>query len=313
MGLIITMINVNIVSGFLGSGKTTFLRKIIHTMQGQTVLIENEFSEAGLDGEIIGRDIPTREIYSGCICCNLSGDFTEAIGDLISNYKPNNIMVEPSGVANITDIVKSFDRTSRELNVDIKLNYLINIVDLTAFKDYIENFGIFYRDQIKNSKVILFSHFNKVDKQEMDSIIKKIKDINDSLIIIKEDWHSISGEKVIELLEKIKEYDIDLDEVLELESTNIEFSSYAINSPKQFHIDKLQDIPTFLKDVGLGTIYRAKGILSVGTNEYIYFDYTPNHYKTECLKGNRDPKVAIIGNDLNEKKLSSYFTDEEVL
>ncbi len=302
------MINVNIISGFLGAGKTTFLRKIIHVMKGQTVLIENEFSDESLDGELIEGNIPTKEIYSGCICCSLMGDFTKAIEDLILEYKPKNIMVEPSGVANIKDVIKSFDRVSRKSHINIRLNYLINIVDLSVFNDYIENFGMFYRDQIKNSQIVFLSHFDKVDDKEIENVIRKIKEINNSLIIIKEDWNFLSGEKIIDLIDDIKEYEINLDEIYKVNSTNVEFSSHSISPPRSFHKNELNEIDEFLKNTKLGNIIRAKGILNIDSNDYIYFDYTPYHYKTEYLKGERSPKVVIVGNDLDEDKLNTYFS-----
>ncbi len=303
------MINVNIISGFLGSGKTTFLKKIIPYMEKQTVLIENEFSDAGLDRDLMEANIPTKEIYSGCICCNLIGDFSKAIEDLISQYNPKNIMVEPSGVANIKEIIKSFDRVSKKSDSDIKLKYLINIVDLSVFNDYIENFGMFYRDQIKNSKIIFLSHFDKVDIREIENIIEKIKQINDSLIIIRDDWNSLSGEEIINLISDIEDYEINLDEIYKETSNNIMFSSHSISYPRSFHRDELNEIDKTLKDINSGNILRAKGILSIDFHGYIYFDFTPYHYKVEYLKGERSSKVAIIGNDLNENKLNEYFSN----
>ena len=174
------LVNINIISGFLGAGKTTFLKKILPNIQGKIAIIENEFGDAGLDGILINSNtnIPVREIYSGCICCSLATDLKNSIEDLIVNYNPNHIFIEPSGVASLSDILKIFNQYANNKDFSLKINYVITIVDALSYEDSLESFGSFYMDQISNAKAIFLSHLENLADDKIEFIISDLKQNN---------------------------------------------------------------------------------------------------------------------------------------
>lgn len=142
---------VQVVSGFLGAGKTTFLNRYLPTLTGKTVLIENEFGEVGLDGELIQEDIPVREIYAGCICCSLAIDFRQGVKEIAEMFSPDQIVIEPSGVGRLSDIVKACQKAREKEGIDLTITKLIAMVDVKSFEEYREDFGDFYLDQIQHA------------------------------------------------------------------------------------------------------------------------------------------------------------------
>ena len=156
---------IQIVSGFLGAGKTTFLNKYLSLLGGNTVVIENEFGDVGLDGELIQGDLPVKELYAGCICCSLALDFQKGIKELAEQFHPDRIVIEPSGVGRLTDVVKACGRAKEKEGIDLRITKFIVILDITEFEDYIDGFGAFYLDQIQNAGLILLSHLEQVSKE----------------------------------------------------------------------------------------------------------------------------------------------------
>jgi len=190
---------IQIISGFLGAGKTTFINKYISENKGKTVIIENEFGKIGLDKKLIQGNIPVREINSGCICCSLVSNFRESIREIINEFSPDRIIIEPSGVAQLSDILKVCNFFNREYDTEI-LDRIV-IVDIACFEDCLEDFGNFYVNQIENASIIMFSNIEEVKSNDLDRIILKMKEINPEAAIFKEDWRKI----VKELKEKISD------------------------------------------------------------------------------------------------------------
>ena len=148
---------IQIVTGFLGAGKTTFLNRYLPLLSGKTVVIENEFGDIGIDGDRIQEDIPVREIFAGCICCSLAMDFRKGIKEIAENFHPDRILIEPSGVGRLTDIVKACQMAREREKVSLQITKLIAIVDMASFEEYIEGFGAFYQDQIERAGLLLLS------------------------------------------------------------------------------------------------------------------------------------------------------------
>ncbi|CAH2214201.1 GTP-binding protein [Tepidibacter aestuarii] len=300
-------ININIISGFLGAGKTTFLKKIIPNMEGKIALIENEFGDIGIDGDLINDKLPVREIYAGCICCTLVQDFKKNIEELILEYRPDHILIEPSGVGSLSDIIKACEEISKNSNFDIRINNLITIVDVSAFDDYIQNFGSFYLDQIQNAHMIFLSHLGKMDQKEIEKVISKIKLNNQEAFILNEDWYAYNGEKIIEILNTIESCKIDSKEKPVLTPADKVFSTVSVNNPRIFLDKEVDKILASLNDEEYGSILRAKGILELDTNQFVYFDFTPYHYHWEYIEKFKRTKVAIIGSNLRNKKILELF------
>lgn len=300
-------INIDIISGFLGAGKTTFLKKIIPAMKGKIVLIENEFGDIGVDGDLLQDKLPIREIYAGCICCSLVQDFKKAIEELAVQYTPDHILIEPSGVGSLSDIIVVCKKISKNFHIDININHLITIVDVSAFDDYSENFGGFYLDQIQNANIILLSHLDKINHSEIEKIISKIRLNNQTAFILKEEWHSYTGEEIIEILDTINSCEIYSKEKSVLMPANKIFSTFSVINPRIFLEKEMDKIPDLLKNMEYGFVLRAKGILELSTNKFVYFDFTPYHYQWDYIEECKKTKVAFIGSNLRNQKILEWF------
>ncbi len=300
-------INIDIISGFLGAGKTTFLKRIIPNMEGKIALIENEFGHVGVDGDLIHEEIPIREIYAGCICCSLVQDFKKAIEELALEYRPDHILIEPSGVGSLSDIVKVCEGVSKNSHLDIRINHLITIVDVSAFHDYVDNFGGFYLNQIENAHIIFLSHFDKINHIEIESVISRIRLHNREAFILKEEWYSYPGEKIVAILNTIKSCEIDLEEKSVSMPASKIFSAFSVDRLRIFSEKELDKLLHLLKNMEYGFVLRAKGMLQLDTKQFIYFDFTPYHYQWEYIEECKETKVTLIGSNLRKQKILEWF------
>ena len=191
------MTKVDIISGFLGAGKTTFIKKLINDVyQGQQiVLIENEFGEIGIDGTFMNNaGIEVTEINSGCICCSLVGDFEASLKEVLETYHPDRIIIEPSGVGKLSDVIKAVgDVNSDELELD---NY-IAVIDAKKCRLYTKNFGEFFNNQIEYASLIILSRTQDVTEYQLDECIKIIKDHNEKANIITTPWDQLTKETLV--------------------------------------------------------------------------------------------------------------------
>ncbi len=299
--------NINIISGFLGCGKTTFLNKVIPNMQGSNALIENEFGNIGIDGDLIQHSLPIKEIYSGCICCTVKENFNKALEELVLDYKPDNIFIEPSGVGSLSDILKVCNSVSSNSTLNIKIKDVITIVDVDSFNDYSENFGSFYLDQIENAQMIFFSHFENLVDSEVEDIIEKISLINPKATIFKEPWISLSGEEIVETINSMESYEIELKDRPAFLAANKMFQTFSIDKLRAFSEKEIDKILSSLNQQEYGFIVRAKGIVQLSTKKLVYFDYTPHHYHWEYLESVKTTKVTVIGSNLDKKKIVGIF------
>lgn len=299
--------NINIISGFLGCGKTTFLNKVIPNMQGSNALIENEFGNIGIDGDLIQHSLPIKEIYSGCICCTVTENFNKALEELVLEYKPDNIFIEPSGVGSLSDILKVCNRVSLNSTLNIKIKDVITIVDVYSFNDYSENFGSFYLDQIENAQMIFLSHFENLVDSEVEEIIEKISLINPKATIFKEPWISLSGEEIVETINSMESYEIELKDRPAFLAANKMFETFSIDKLRAFSEKEIDKILLSLNQQEYGFIVRAKGIVQLSTKKLVYFDYTPHNYHWEYLETVKTTKVTVIGSNLDKKKIVGIF------
>jgi G3E family GTPase len=298
---------ISVVSGFLGAGKTTFLNKILPNMEGKVALIENEFGDAGLDGDLLPRELPVVEISAGCICCSVAGDFERAIKELVLRYHPQHILIEPSGVGSLSDIVKVCRRIGQDGDLDVQIKHLITIVDTTEFEDYANNFGDFYVDQITHAQIIFLSYFRPMEEQEIRKIIAEISTINPTAFIFKENWYSCDGEELVEVLNTATGLATEAKERRTLLPAAKVFDSLSIGKPKAFSEGELEKVLAALGGKENGRILRAKGILEFDTQRFILFNFTPHHCQWEYLQGDKEAKVVVIGTDLNKKAIAEWF------
>ena len=195
------MAKIDIISGFLGAGKTTLIKKLIQDVfAGQkVVLIENEFGEIGIDGGFLKEaGINITEMNSGCICCSLVGDFAQALKKVVDQFHPDHIIIEPSGVGKLSDIRSAIENTSKEC--DLEIGSLVTVVDVKKVKMYMKNFGEFYNNQIESAGSIILSRTQDASKEKIDDAIKLIREKNPDATIITTPWDELSGKTIHEAM-----------------------------------------------------------------------------------------------------------------
>ncbi len=196
------MSKIDIISGFLGAGKTTLIKKLIADAfkNEKVVLIENEFGEIGIDGGFLKEaGIEITEMNSGCICCSLVGDFGEALKKVVSEYKPDRVIIEPSGVGKLSDVIKAVEKASAD--VDIKLNSATTVVDVTKAKMYIKNFGEFFLNQIEACGTVVLSRSQNATEEKLLEVVNMIKEHNADARIITTPWDQIDGTVILDAIE----------------------------------------------------------------------------------------------------------------
>ena len=196
------MIKVDIFSGFLGAGKTTLIKKLIEeAYKGEkVVLIENEFGEIGIDGGFLkDAGVEINEMNSGCICCSLVGDFGKALEKVIAEFHPDRILIEPSGVGKLSDIIQAVEDLDLE---EVKLNGFTTIVDAKKVKIYMKNFGEFYNNQVEHASSIILSHTKGMEDEKIEKVVETLREHNPNATIITTDWDALSGAQILAAMEK---------------------------------------------------------------------------------------------------------------
>jgi len=309
---------VDIFSGFLGAGKTMLIKKLLNEkVYGKnTVIIENEFGEVGIDGDILKEsNIQVKEINSGCICCQVSGNFGEAVFEVINNYKPDNIIIEPSGVAKLSEILKILDGVN--FKHKIELRNIFTLIDIQNYDMYLKNFKEFYENQIRNANKIVLSRSQLVDDKKIKTIVDSIKKFNSRAEIIYKPWESLKGSDFL------KVNNIDYQKEISMVKPNINksfrkevshsakdiFESYPIDLVDSMTTQEIQKKFEFIeKSEKFGKIIRAKGIIEGIDGGYYQFDYVPNEFKSRKIKWANRKVVSIIGSELNRKELKQLFS-----
>lgn len=198
------MTKIDIISGFLGAGKTTLIKKLIaEGFQGEKlVLIENEFGEIGIDGGFLkDAGVQINEMNSGCICCSLVGDFGKALKQVLDEYAPDRIIIEPSGVGKLSDVMKAVADMHEE---EIIINSALTVVDAMKCKMYMKNFGEFFNNQIENAGTVILSRSQKMQEDKLEAVVAMIKEHNEKATIITTAWDDIDGKQIVSAMEKEK-------------------------------------------------------------------------------------------------------------
>ena len=195
------MTKIDIFSGFLGAGKTTLIKKMIsESYQGQKlVLIENEFGEIGIDGGFLQEaGINITEMNSGCICCSLVGDFSKALTQVIDEYHPDRILIEPSGVGKLSDVIGAVEKVTNE---DVTLGYTVAVADAGKVKVYMKNFGEFYNNQIETASTIVLSRTDAISQEKLDAAVAMLREHNEKATIVTTPWNALTGEQLTQAME----------------------------------------------------------------------------------------------------------------
>lgn len=301
---------IDVISGFLGAGKTTLIKKLIqqNKTNEKILIIENEVGEENIDAiELSQLKIKIREITSGCICCSLSINLIQIIEEISSEKSLDRIIIEPSGVAMLSDILNLFDSIKTG---DIKVNLLINILDISNLEEFAGRFGMFFSDQIINSDIIVFSKIEYAIPSDIDFAKYYIHDLNPNAIVFEDNWENLSLLYLESLVTNkiIKTRIIKKPNLSHNCSSFDNFESISIRPQKKFTKDELCKIFNNFNEKTFGNVIRVKGYLLLINNNTIKVDFVLNTINFNDLNiNNSNHMIVIIGRDLKEEDLKELF------
>ncbi len=314
-------IQIDIFSGFFGAGKTTLIKKLIdeNVYSKKITLIENEFGEIPIDGAFLKKyNIEIKEIKAGCICCSTVIDFTNTLREIIKSKETERIIIEPSGVGKLSEIVKIVKKL--EEDNDIHLNLVIAAVDVTMYEEFTELFSEFYGDQIINASTILLSRTQNVDDEELGKVVSKIREINETASIVATPWDDLSGIELLGLSEAdgqqiprdedLSVFDLEFDDHDHDDDDHNHdiFTSWGIETPKIFPVTQLKSIFESLKDEAVfGKIVRSKGKVQIDPVNWVEFDFVPNALEIRASEPDEIGRITVIGHNLNQTILDTVF------
>ncbi|MCI7796486.1 MAG: GTP-binding protein [Lachnospiraceae bacterium] len=326
------MTKIDIISGFLGAGKTTFIKKLLEeAIAGEkVVLIENEFGEIGIDGGFLkDSGIEIREMNSGCICCSLVGDFGRSLAEVLEKYSPDRVIIEPSGVGKLSDVMKAVCDVAGE--IDVALNGSITVVDAQKCKMYMKNFGEFFNNQIESAGMIVLSRTDVANADKVAEAVEMIREKNPKAVIVTTPIASLTGAQLLDiierpmddmaadLLEEVKHHHHDEDEECccghdhhhhhhHGHDADEVFTSWGLETSRTISREKLDAV---LEDLAhsdkYGQVLRAKGMLPDVDGTWYYFDLVPEEVEIRTGSPIYTGKVCVIGSNLKEDELKEVF------
>jgi cobalamin synthesis protein cobW len=341
------MTQIDIISGFLGAGKTTFIQKLLQeALKGENVvLIENEFGEIGIDsGFLKNSGIEIREMNQGCICCSLVGDFETSLKEVIEKYQPDRILIEPSGVGKLSDILSAVKTVSA--NLPVHLDGAVTVVDASKAKLYNKNFGEFFDDQIRFATTVVLSRTDIAKEEKVEEAVAIVRKVNPKANLITTPIQELSGGKLLEIIGKEENLEEALlEEVREKAAHHHHhhhgeeehehccghhheeeehahhhcscghdhdadeiFDSIGLEIVKKVSRDKLEEIlEEMAEGSSYGGIVRAKGMLQLEDGKWIQFDMVPEQVEIRDGSPESIGKFVVIGTELNKEKIKAIF------
>ena len=342
------MTKIDIFSGFLGAGKTTLIKKLIaeaYTGE-QLVLIENEFGEIGIDGGFLQEaGINITEMNSGCICCSLVGDFGKALRQVMDTYHPDRILIEPSGVGKLSDVI----RAVQDLQMpDVVLNGFTTVVDAAKAKMYMKNFGEFFNNQVEHASAIILSRTGGMKQDKLDACVALLREKNPTATIVTTPWDELDGKQLLAAMERRDTLSAALEELAEEQEHHHyhhehgeecgcschdhehrqhehgEECGCGCHDHEHHHADEVftswgretahpyeqQELAAALQalDTGdYGQVLRAKGIVAGTDGKWLHFDYVPGEVEVRTGAAGVTGRLCVIGAELKEDALTSLF------
>lgn len=328
------MTKVDVISGFLGAGKTTFIKKLIEEKlkDEKTVLIENEFGDVGIDGTFLKEaGIDIKEINSGCICCSLVGDFREALRKVIEEYAPERLVIEPSGVGKLSDVVEAIH------DVDLEVNALVCVVDVNKAKMYHKNFKEFFDNQIENARVVVLSRTQNAPAEKVEEVVHLIHELNEKATCMIADWNELRAEQILEVIDQHEcccghhhddhhehddhecccghHHDEEHDSCHHDHDhecgcghhhghhhADDEFISVAYETAHAYTKEELHHMLEQLNE----QILRVKGMVK-STEGWLFFDYVPGEIDIREGSAETIGKIVVIGNKIDEDEIKTIF------
>ena len=338
------MTQIDIISGFLGAGKTTLIKKLLQEgfPKEKIVLIENEFGEIGIDGGFLKEaGIEIKEMNSGCICCSLVGDFAAALKKCEEQFKPDRIVIEPSGVGKLSDVIGAVQGVQAE--TEMELHSFTTVADATKCKMYMKNFGEFFNDQIEHANTIVLSRTQKLSEEKLAECLALIREKNPKAVVITTPWEAISGAQILEAMEQkelmeqlMKEDEClphhhDHDEECEFghhhdhdeecgcghhhhhhhhhgHDADEVFTSWGVQTAHVYQEDELQQaLDQIAAGAVTGTVLRAKGIVPCTDGTWLHFDMVPEECEIRRGAAAVAGMLCVIGSKLDEAQLAELF------
>lgn len=328
------MTKIDILSGFLGAGKTTLIKKLLEekVFQGErVVLIENEFGEIGIDGTLLkGYGVEVKEMNSGCICCTISGDFNQALAEMMKRYQPDRIIIEPSGVGKLSDVRKGCRQIIESKKAEI--NICLTVIDGLKYNLYRKNFAEFYSDQLKHARSIIISRTQNMTPEALEAVLADIKNYNKLAPVLSSDWQQLSGTDIVAISEHPEQYTLERDLMDEMKSAHKSskltfkvvdrklsgsmlkkhqhadevFSVWSKETSKQFDNRQLKEFLVKLDHL-TPMVLRAKGIVRSKDNQWLQFDYVPGEYAIRETTADFVGRVCVIGEQIKEQELQELL------
>ncbi|MDD6269354.1 MAG: GTP-binding protein [Oscillospiraceae bacterium] len=333
------MTKIHIFSGFLGAGKTTLIKKLIaESYAGEKlVLIENEFGEIGIDGGFLqDAGVAVTEMNSGCICCSLVGDFGKALAQVLETYHPDRILIEPSGVGKLSDVIRAVQNVQVD---DAVLEGSVTVVDAKKCKMYQKNFGEFWGNQIENADCIILSHTKGLSPEKLKDAADRVRAMNNKAVLITTDWEELTGNQILAAinradtlsseLEKLKEetcehhhhhheegeecccghhHDHDHDHEHHHHHADDIFTSWGRETTRVYSEEEISSALSELEnEEKFGFILRAKGIVPCTDGTWIHFDYVPGTPDIRRGSAGTTGRLCVIGSKINEEKIAEIF------
>ena len=334
------MVKVNIISGFLGAGKTTLIKKLLtgSVAKEKIILLENEYGEVGVDGSFMkDSGIIVDELNSGCICCTLVGDFQKAVDDLIAKYHPDRLLIEPSGVGKLSEILAAVER-AKERHSDLVVTGCATVVDAGKCRMYMKNFGEFFLDQIKTSATVIFSRTQLLSAERIEKSRALVEEQHPGVRIVTTPWDDLSADTLLEVIESGKPMEIHLDDDDDDDDEDEHehhhhdhedgetcscghhhhhhhghdadevFVSVGVETANRYEQDEVKAMLDKLSDEEeYGTVLRAKGVLQNAAGEWFQFDYVPGECQFRPGTPDYTGRLCVIGAHIDEKALRELF------
>ena len=346
------MTRITIFSGFLGAGKTTLIQKLIREgyVGEKLVLIENEFGEIGIDGGFLqDAGVEITEMNSGCICCSLVGDFGKALEKVLEQYHPDRILIEPSGVGKLSDVIRAVQNIHAH---DVELDGFTTVVDAKKCKMYQKNFGEFFNNQITYASCLILSHTAGLSQDKLDDCVRRLRTCNEKAPIVTTDWDQLTGKQLVEAMTQKNTLDDELQELLaeaaehdhhhhhdhddhEHEHEHDEnctcgchdhdhdhehhhhhhadevFTSWGVEAAQKYTQEEITNALKALEDADkYGMILRAKGIVPAEDGTWIHFDYVPGTPDVRTGSAGTTGRLCVIGSGIHEDALAALFHAE---
>ena len=289
-----------LVSGFLGAGKTTFIKELAKNINLEFVVLENEYADIGVDKDFLDeKNLNVWEMSEGCICCSMKGDFKSSIKKIYSEINPEYLIVEPTGVGMLSSIIENI----RDINNnDIEILSPITLIDITSFSEYLETFNNFFTDNLKNTGKVILTKLENSNYFEIENIKNEILKINNNLEILTDDYRNFQKEWFANLLNKSIDNKI-IDKNFSLK-THINLGTFSKENVNLKTMDELGLLLNRLVNGDFGKIYRAKGIVKID-GYWGKFNLVYKNFEMEPITDAKGTKIVIIGNNLDIENLKN--------